>query len=122
MAVPLARQLRLANTHFKAVADRRPAPQAAGMLTATEPAVPGRTDRRLDVWRRLGLDDRDLRHLREHVTIDIGHARGRLDNMVAPIAGERPDLLPETAIGVLRRLDRALAVRERAWKEFRPQA
>ncbi|WP_067450464.1 iron-containing redox enzyme family protein [Actinomadura macra] len=115
-------ELRLANMYFQASTDRRLAPQAVGMLMATELVVPGRIDRQIDGWRRLGLTDQEMHYLREHVTVDVEHAQGWLDNVVIPIAEDRPDLMPDMAIGVLRRLDGALGVCERAWNEFRPMA
>lgn len=113
-------ELRLANMYFQTSGDRRLAPQAIGMLLATELVVPGRIDRQIDGWRRVGLVDEEMRYLLEHVTIDVEHAQGWLDNVVVPLAAHRPDLLPEVAIGVLRRLDAALAVCERAVRELRP--
>jgi hypothetical protein len=92
------------------------------MLLATELVVPGRIDRQIDGWRRTGLADPEMHYLLEHVTVDVEHARGWLDHVVTPLAGARPDLLPEVALGVLRRLAEALAVCERAVRELRPIA
>lgn len=111
-------ELRLANMYFQTSADRRLAPQAIGMLLATELVVPGRIDRQIDGWRRVGLTDEEMHYLREHVTVDVEHAQGWLDHVVVPLARTRPDLLREVAIGVLRRLDAALGVCERAWTEL----
>jgi pyrroloquinoline quinone (PQQ) biosynthesis protein C len=115
-------ELRLANMYFQTSADRRLAPQAIGMLMATELVVPGRIDRQIDGWRRLGLQDDEMRYLLEHVTVDVEHAQGWIDHVVIPLAKERPDLLPEIAIGVLRRLDAALDVCDRAVREFASMA
>jgi pyrroloquinoline quinone (PQQ) biosynthesis protein C len=113
-------ELKLANMYFQTSADRRLAPQSIGMLMATELVVPGRIDRQIDGWRRVGLRDEEMRYLHEHVTVDVEHAQGWLDNVVVPLAAERPDLLHEMAIGVRRRLDAALAVCDRARREFMP--
>ncbi len=113
-------ELRLANMYFQTSADRRLAPQAIGMLMATELVVPGRIDRQIDGWRRVGLTDQEMHYLLEHVTVDVEHAQGWLENVVIPLAEERPDLLPEMAVGVLRRLDGALGVCDRAVTELRP--
>lgn len=113
-------ELRLANLYFQACGDRRLAPQAIGMLLATELVAPGRLDRQIDGWRRVGLLDKDMQYLLEHVVSDVEHAQGWLDNVVVPLAEDRPDLLVEVAIGVLRRLDAALGVCERALREFQP--
>ncbi|KUL36298.1 hypothetical protein ADL22_24835 [Streptomyces sp. NRRL F-4489] len=115
-------ELRLANLYFQTAADRRLAPQAVGMLLATELVVPGRIDRQIDGWRRVGLTDPEMHYLREHVTVDVEHAQGWLDHVVVPLARTRPDLLPEIALGVMRRLDAALAVCDRAWNALRSTA
>jgi len=111
-------ELRLANMYFQSSASRRLAPQAIGMLLATELVVPGRIDRQIDGWRRLGLTDDEMHYLREHVTVDVEHAQGWLDHVVMPLAASRPDLLQEVGVGVLRRLDAALAVCDRAMAEL----
>jgi hypothetical protein len=111
-------ELRMANMYFQTSASRRLAPQAIGMLQATELVVPGRLDRQIDGWRRVGLTDQDMIYLLEHVTVDVGHAEGWLNNVIAPLATEHPDMLREVAIGVLRRLDCALAVCDRAMREL----
>jgi pyrroloquinoline quinone (PQQ) biosynthesis protein C len=112
-------ELRLANMYFQTSADRRLAPQAVGMLLATELVVPGRIDRQIDGWRRVGLTDEEMHYLLEHVTVDVAHAQGWLDHVVAPLAASHPELMPEVAIGVLRRLDAALRVCDRAMTELR---
>lgn len=111
-------ELRLANMYFHTSASRRLAPQAIGMLLATELVVPGRIDRQIDGWRRLGLTDEEMHYLREHVTVDVEHAQGWLDHVVMPLAQVRPDLLVDVAIGIVRRLDESLRVCERAMKEL----
>jgi pyrroloquinoline quinone (PQQ) biosynthesis protein C len=111
-------ELRLANMYFHTSASRRLAPQAIGMLLATELVVPGRIDRQIDGWRRLGLTDDEMHYLREHVTVDVEHAQGWLDHVVMPLAQVRPDLLEEVGIGIIRRLDESLKVCERALKEL----
>ena len=111
-------ELRLANMYFQTSTERRLAPQAVGMLLATELVVPGRIDRQVDGWRRNGLTDEEMHYLREHVTVDVEHAQGWLDHVVVPLARSRPDLMHEVGIGVLRRLDAALRVCERAWAEL----
>jgi len=111
-------ELRLANMYFQTSYSRRLAPQSIGMLLATELVVPGRIDRQIDGWRRLGLEDQDMAYLREHVTVDVEHAQGWLDHVVMPLATARPDLMQEVGIGVLRRLDEALKVCDRAMAEL----
>lgn len=111
-------ELCLANMYFQTSTERRLAPQAMGMLLATEMVVPGRLDRQINGWRRLGLPDADMHYLLEHVTVDVEHAEGWLDNVVMPLLRACPHLLPEFALGVVRRLDAALAVCDRAMDEL----
>jgi pyrroloquinoline quinone (PQQ) biosynthesis protein C len=111
-------ELRMANMYFQTSSDRSLAPQAIGMLQATELVVPGRLERQIEGWRRVGLADEEMVYLLEHVTVDVEHAEGWLNHVIAPLAAERPDMLPEVAIGILRRLDCALAVCDRAMRDI----
>ena len=60
-----------------------------------------------------------MHYLLEHVVVDVEHAEGWLNHVIAPLAAMRPDLLGEVGIGILRRLDCALAVCDRAMRELR---
>lgn len=111
-------ELRLANMYFQTSTERRLAPQAIGMLLATEMVVPGRIDRQIEGWRRVGLRDNEMHYLLEHVTVDVKHAQGWLDNVVMPLLRTHPELLPEVGLGVVRRLDAALKVCDRAVHEL----
>ncbi|HEY7594750.1 MAG TPA: iron-containing redox enzyme family protein [Actinophytocola sp.] len=111
-------ELRMANMYFQTSADRSLAPQAIGMLQATELVVPGRLERQIEGWRRVGLTDAEMHYLLEHVVVDVEHAEGWLNHVIAPLAAARPDMLPEVAIGILRRLDCALAVCDRAMRDI----
>ena len=113
-----AEELRMANMYFQTSAERSLAPQAIGMLQATELVVPGRLERQIEGWRRVGLTDGEMVYLLEHVTVDVEHAEGWLNHVIAPLAAERPDMLPEVAIGILRRLDCALAVCDRTMRDI----
>ena len=111
-------ELRMANMYFQTSSDRSLAPQSIGMLQATELVVPGRLERQIEGWRRVGLTDGEMHYLLEHVTVDVAHAEGWLNHVIAPLAAGRPDLLPEVGIGILRRLDCALAVCDRAMRDL----
>lgn len=111
-------ELRMANMYFQTSSDRSLAPQSIGMLQATELVVPGRLERQIEGWRRVGLTDADMTYLLEHVVVDVEHAEGWLNHVIAPLAASRPDMLPEVAIGILRRLDCALAVCDRAMRDI----
>ena len=111
-------ELRMANMYFQTSSLRSLAPQSVGMLQATELVVPGRLDRQIEGWRRVGLTDKDMVYLLEHVVVDVEHAEGWLNHVIAPLAEERPDMLLEVGIGIMRRLDCALAVCDRAMREL----
>jgi pyrroloquinoline quinone (PQQ) biosynthesis protein C len=111
-------ELRMANMYFQTSSARSLAPQSIGMLQATELVVPGRLERQIEGWRRVGLSDKEMYYLLEHVTVDVEHAEGWLNHVIAPLAAERPDMLLEVGIGVMRRLDCALAVCDRAMRDL----
>jgi hypothetical protein len=111
-------ELRMANMYFQTSSARSLAPQSIGMLQATELVVPGRLERQIEGWRRVGVSDEDMVYLLEHVTVDVEHAEGWLNHVIAPLAAERPDMLREVGIGIMRRLDCALAVCDRAMREL----
>jgi pyrroloquinoline quinone (PQQ) biosynthesis protein C len=111
-------ELRMANMYFQTSSARSLAPQSVGMLQATELVVPGRLERQIEGWRRVGLTDKEMVYLLEHVTVDVEHAEGWLNHVIAPLAEERPDMLLEVGIGIMRRLDCALAVCDRAMREL----
>jgi len=103
-------ELRLANMYFNAVFNRSQLPQAIGMMLATELMVPGRLDRQILGWRRVGLRDDDMRYLLEHTVVDVEHAKGWMDEVVLPMLAREPALMAEIVLGMARRLDHAGAV------------
>ena len=106
-------ELRLANGYLHAVSERALLPQAIGMLLATELMVPGRLDHQIQGWRRVGLVDEQMEYLILHTTIDPIHAYGWMENVALPLLREHPQLMPELALGMMRRLDYATAVCDR---------
>lgn len=106
-------ELALANTYFDTTMDRGRLVQAVGAMLATEMAVPGRIECQLEGCRRVGIPDDVLRYLEEHVTLDVTHAAGWMKHVVAPLLREHPNLMPDLAMGMLRRLSAAEAVCER---------
>jgi pyrroloquinoline quinone (PQQ) biosynthesis protein C len=111
-------EIRLANMYFQCCRDRNLAPQATGMLLATELVVPGRIERQIDGWKRVGVPPRDLAYLTEHVTVDIEHADGWINEVVVPLLSGQPELALPLAIGVRRRLDASIEVCDRAVREL----
>lgn len=106
-------ELRLANMYFHGVFNRALLPQAIGMMLATELMVPGRLDRQIQGWRRVGLDDDTMRYLIEHTVVDIEHAAGWMNEVVLPMLAERPEVMGEIVLGMARRLEHAAAVCDR---------
>jgi pyrroloquinoline quinone (PQQ) biosynthesis protein C len=103
-------ELRLANMYFNAVFNRSQLPQAIGMMLATELMVPGRLDQQIMGWRRVGMQDADMRYLLEHTVIDVEHAKGWMDEVVLPMLERENHLMADIVLGMTRRLDHAGAV------------
>lgn len=106
-------ELRLANMYFHAAFNRRLIPQAIGMMLATELMVPGRIERQIAGWRRVGLPDDSMVYLHLHTHIDVEHARGWRDEVVLPLLSSQPQLMGEVALGLRRRLAYATDVCDR---------
>lgn len=106
-------ELRLANMYFHGVFNRSLLPQALGMMLATEMMVPGRLNRQIQGWRRLGWPDSSMTYLLEHVVVDVEHSRGWLENVIKPLLAVQPHLLGDIALGMARRLKHAAAVCDR---------
>lgn len=111
-------ELKLANMYFHAGTHRRYVAQALGMMLATELMVPGRIERQAQGWNRVGLADADMRYLREHITVDVEHGQGWLEEVVVPLITDHPEITFDVALGMTRRLKTALAVCDRALAEF----
>ncbi|EGF61617.1 hypothetical protein HMPREF9538_03960 [Klebsiella sp. MS 92-3] len=54
--------------------------------------------------RRIGLSDRDVHYYAEHITVDIGHADGWLNNVIVPIGKKHPAAMEEVFFGAALRL------------------
>lgn len=102
-----ASELQLANLYFFATFDRRHYAQLIGMLLATETMVPGRLDHQIQGWRRVGMNDDDMRYLVEHTVVDVEHAHGWMNEVVVPLLSRHPELTGDIVLGVLRRLKHA---------------
>jgi hypothetical protein len=106
-------ELRLANMYFHGVSNRQNLGQAIGMMLATELMVPGRMEYQIEGFRRVGVDERALRYLIEHVSVDVEHSDGWIEHVVLPLIDEHPETIPEIVLGVARRLDYAGQVCDR---------
>jgi len=109
----LIEEIELANAYFLGTADRTRALQLIGMLLATESMVPGRLQRQIDGWRRVGLADEQMRYLLEHTVVDVEHAEDWMEHVVCPIVRERPETVTQITLGVVRRLEVAGRVCDR---------
>lgn len=96
-----------ANAYFIGAWDRRRALGLIGMLLATESLAPGRLQKQIDGWRRVGLEDSDLTYLLEHTVVDVEHGDHWMDRVVLPIVREERSAMMPITLGVLRRLDLA---------------
>ena len=54
--------------------------------------------------RRIGLSERDVHYYAEHITVDIGHADGWLNNVIVPIGKKHPAAMEEVYFGAALRL------------------
>lgn len=106
-------QIELANAYFIATFDRSRAAVLLGMLLATESMVPGRLERQIEGWRRVGVADRDMEYLLEHTVVDVAHANGWIDHVIRPVLREDPTTLRAMTLGVAMRLDIAARVCDR---------
>ncbi len=48
--------------------------------------------------RRIGLSDRDVHYYAEHITVDIGHADGWLNNVIVPIGKKHPAAMERSTL------------------------
>ena len=107
-------ELALINMYLSLATSRPRFVQLLGVLLATETMIPGRFEFQIEGWRRrFGLSDEVLDYLLEHTTVDVEHARRWLDHVIVPMITATPSLMPDIALGVLRRLDAAGAVCDR---------
>ncbi|MFF2074092.1 iron-containing redox enzyme family protein [Kitasatospora sp. NPDC058162] len=109
-------ELELANMYLGSSTDRTLMAQGLGMLLATEHVVPGRIDRQIKGWLRVGYGLEQLEYLTEHVTVDVAHAAGWLNEVIKPTLAAHPECLPDIVAGVERRLAGSLRVCDVALK------
>ncbi|WP_193222048.1 iron-containing redox enzyme family protein [Amylibacter sp. SFDW26] len=100
-------ELALANMYMLAGFNRNKLAELIGMLLATEEVVPGRLRKQVFGWRRVGVPDENMPYLIQHISLDVVHASGWMDNVVLPLISENPNVLPDMIWGVVRRLDAA---------------
>ena len=75
-----------------------------GVMAMTELLDPSQYEKLVTGCRRIGLTDRDVHYYSEHITVDIGHADGWLNNVIVPIARKFPKSMEEVFFGAVLRL------------------
>ncbi|MDP9530562.1 iron-containing redox enzyme family protein [Pseudomonas protegens] len=106
-------ELALINMYLSMAMNRAKLTQLIGTMLATELMIPGRFEYLISGWSRLGLKDSSLAYHREHISVDAEHAQDWLYKVVLPMLKENPKAMGDLVLGVVRRLDTALAVSER---------
>ena len=101
----LLEEIELANAYFLGAVDRGHAVHLIGMLLATESMVPGRLNKQIAGWRRVGLKDEQMTYLLEHTVADVEHAEDWMTHVVRPIIRDRPQTRVELTLGAARRLE-----------------
>jgi hypothetical protein len=64
-------------------------------MAMTELLDPPQYEKLVAGCRRIGLSDRDVHYYAEHITVDIGHADGWLNNVIVPIGKKHPAAMEE---------------------------
>jgi hypothetical protein len=77
--------------------------KSLGVMAMTEPR-PAAVSKLVTGCRRIGLTDRDVHYYAEHITVDIGHADGWLNNVIVPIGNKNLAAMEEVYLGAALRL------------------
>ncbi|KAA9000749.1 iron-containing redox enzyme family protein [Affinibrenneria salicis] len=75
-----------------------------GVLAMTELLDPSQYEKLVSGCKRIGLNHRDVHYYSEHIEIDVVHADGWLNNVIAPIVQENPAAMDEIYFGAALRL------------------
>ncbi|SXZ58499.1 spermidine/putrescine ABC transporter [Klebsiella pneumoniae] len=73
-------------------------------MAMTELLDPPQYEKLVAGCRRIGLSERDVHYYAEHITVDIGHADGWLNNVIVPIGKKHPAAMEEVFFGAALRL------------------
>lgn len=103
-------ELELANLYFYSSFNRSKLFIAIGAMLATELMVPGRLDAQIQGWKRVGVQNVDMKYLIEHTIVDVEHADGWIQNVVQPLLASNPSILNDLVKGISYRLFFALNV------------
>lgn len=75
-----------------------------GMMAMTELLDPSQYEKLVNGSRRLGLSERDVHYYSEHISVDVDHADGWLNNVIVPVAERYPQAMEEIYFGARLRL------------------
>lgn len=78
--------------------------KSLGVMAMTELLDPPQYQKLVAGCCRIGLTARDVHYYSEHITVDIGHADGWLNNVIVPIGKKYPAALEEVYAGAALRL------------------
>lgn len=78
--------------------------KSLGVMAMTELLDPPQYEKLVAGCRRIGLSERDVHYYAEHITVDIGHADGWLNNVIVPIGKKHPAAMEEVFFGAALRL------------------
>ncbi|UQY44051.1 iron-containing redox enzyme family protein [Erwinia sp. PK3-005] len=76
-----------------------------GALAMTELLDPSQYEKLVFAGKRLGLTDRDLHYYAEHISVDVVHADGWLNNVILPVVKKTPEAMREIWLGANLRLN-----------------
>ncbi len=80
--------------------------KSLGVMAMTELLDPPQYQKLVAGCRRIGLTERDMYYYSEHISVDIGHADGWLNNVIVPIGKKYPAALEEVYVGAALRLQK----------------
>lgn len=98
-------ELALANKYMLAGFNRNRLAELIGMMLATEEVVPGRLNKQVLGWRRVGVPDEHMPYLISHISLDVEHASGWMNQVVIPLVTKSDEIKEHVLWGVLKRLD-----------------
>lgn len=78
--------------------------KSLGVMAMTELLDPPQYQKLVAGCLRIGMTERDVHYYAEHITVDIGHADGWLNNVIVPTGKRHPAAMEEVYFGAALRL------------------
>ena len=78
--------------------------KSPGVMAMTELLDPPQYQKLVAGFLRIGMTERDVHYYAEHITVDIGHADGWLNNVIVPTGKRHPAAMEEVYFGAALRL------------------